>query len=456
MSTLVEFLARNPDFTFNLPEHLVATRYIAAAREDFERFSEAIAGGGDTDLWCARREQLRSIAADVRAYRHIDWSADHYQDAIGCVEKADLRDDIERFRAPGLDASTLWHRETSGTTGPRLRVDYEPGCAVALTSCYSTFRSLSLAGLLTPDLAARPVFGIGIADRKGVEDRVWASPDDAVGFVLQLAYDERTDHDAEPVLEALDRFQPGFLALKPNVLASLLDSSEGDPRWRSADLEIVISSGADLEPRLRRRAQAALGVPVRNTYGMTELGLVAAECDRAIGLHIFEPDFIVEVLTADGSLSRTGSGELVVTSVRNPALVLLRFRTGDLVDVTEEPCSCGRRGRRIMTLSGRRLVNFITSDGGRFAPTNFDDLIDAFGLNEFRVTQLAVDRFLVEIELDEEALHRLDVTGRLGHEVIDRLGGRAAVDVQTTTFDRADKFQRYRTVLGSRFDPPST
>jgi phenylacetate-CoA ligase len=47
-------------------------------------------------------------------------------------------------------------------------------------------------------------------------------------------------------------------------------------------------------------------------------------------------------------------GELVLTTLTKEALPLIRYRTGDLVSITSDPCECGRTTVRLMELRGRR------------------------------------------------------------------------------------------------------
>jgi phenylacetate-CoA ligase len=47
-------------------------------------------------------------------------------------------------------------------------------------------------------------------------------------------------------------------------------------------------------------------------------------------------------------------GELVFTTLTKEALPLIRYRTGDLGAITEEPCRCGRTTARLTRLAGRR------------------------------------------------------------------------------------------------------
>ncbi len=106
-------------------------------------------------------------------------------------------------------------------------------------------------------------------------------------------------------------------------------------------------------PKVRANLEEAWGhAQVRDVYAMEELGVLAAECEAADGLHGFEDHFIYEVIDpANGDVLEPGEkGELVVTTLRTEAMPLLRYRTGDLVIINDEPCPCGRTHLRLHVL----------------------------------------------------------------------------------------------------------
>jgi phenylacetate-CoA ligase len=84
---------------------------------------------------------------------------------------------------------------------------------------------------------------------------------------------------------------------------------------------------------------------------------VATECLAGRdGLHVQEDHFVVEVIDpADGSPVAPGAeGELVFTTLTKEALPLIRYRTGDIGRLVEEPCRCGRTTVRLSGLRGRQ------------------------------------------------------------------------------------------------------
>jgi phenylacetate-CoA ligase len=93
------------------------------------------------------------------------------------------------------------------------------------------------------------------------------------------------------------------------------------------------------------------GAEVRNLYTMEEVGILGAECQEG-QVHCFEDQFLYEVMHP-GSWAPLGPGErgeLVITILNATALPLVRYRTGDLVVIEDDPCGCGRTHSRLQLL----------------------------------------------------------------------------------------------------------
>jgi phenylacetate-CoA ligase len=141
------------------------------------------------------------------------------------------------------------------------------------------------------------------------------------------------------------------------VIAQAIAEAGVDPA--STPLELGLFGGEPWTEALRTQIDRTLGIKAVNFYGLSEMcgPGVATECLAAReGLHVSEDHFIVEVIDpADGSPVEPGAeGELVFTTLTKEALPLIRYRTGDLGAITQQPCRCGRTTARLTKLAGRR------------------------------------------------------------------------------------------------------
>src|SRR5207302_7093709 len=95
-------------------------------------------------------------------------------------------------------------------------------------------------------------------------------------------------------------------------------------------------------PATRDAIERAYGAAAFDHAGMTELGPTGMSCAQRDGVHLIETEFVFEVLPAgSASTGEEGEGELVATNLGRWGSPLFRYRTGDRVRLSREPCSCG-------------------------------------------------------------------------------------------------------------------
>ncbi len=92
-----------------------------------------------------------------------------------------------------------------------------------------------------------------------------------------------------------------------------------------------------------RSAFGGSGVTIVDSYGVSEVGMIATECHAEKGLHVYSNAFLTEILDPETAIPVPAGevGELVVTQVKQEGFPFVRFRTGDLTRVVSDHCSCG-------------------------------------------------------------------------------------------------------------------
>ncbi|MEP1589081.1 MAG: phenylacetate--CoA ligase family protein, partial [Sulfitobacter sp.] len=85
----------------------------------------------------------------------------------------------------------------------------------------------------------------------------------------------------------------------------------------------------------------------------TDLGVTYwAECDARSGMHMVNMDYIItELLDPESGRiipwEKGAEGEMVYTAIGRQASPLVRFQSGDYIEVIDTECSCGRTGPKI-------------------------------------------------------------------------------------------------------------
>ena len=126
-------------------------------------------------------------------------------------------------------------------------------------------------------------------------------------------------------------------------------------------------------------------------HGMTEVGPVSFECwENPGGLHLNEREFICEVHDPETGrpLPAGKQGELVITNLGRTASPVIRYRTGDLVQVSDEPCTCGRTLARLEGGILSRIDDMVCVSGVNVYPSSIESVIrNIKEIVEYRATR---------------------------------------------------------------------
>ena len=108
---------------------------------------------------------------------------------------------------------------------------------------------------------------------------------------------------------------------------------------------------------MRARIEELLCIDACDIYGLTEIAGpgVSFECLAKRGMHINEDHVIAEVINpvTGEQLPYGTEGELVFTTITKTGMPMMRYRTHDLVTLTDERCDCGRTLARMGRVTGR-------------------------------------------------------------------------------------------------------
>ncbi len=191
--------------------------------------------------------------------------------------------------------------------------------------------------------------------------------------------------------DSLVSFGPHALYGFPSYLTRLAPVAAGRVRPR-----FVFTSGELLTERVRETIASGFGAEVFDIYGCTEMKEIAWECPARSGYHVNADSVFVEILTQEED--GVPAGSIVVTSLVNRAMPLIRYLVGDSGSWIPEACSCGR-GLPLMRPSLGRLADyFILPGGGEVSPYNVMDPVEALpGVAQFEIVQDRTDHALVRV-----------------------------------------------------------
>jgi len=165
--------------------------------------------------------------------------------------------------------------------------------------------------------------------------------------------------------------------------------------------------GASVES-VKRRIEQAWGATCYDHAGATEAGAWAFDCQAQSGaIHLNELEFIFEVIDPQTTkpIDEGTRGELVVTTLSRAGMPVLRYRTGDLVELMAEPCPCGRTLARIKGGVVGRADDMMIVRGVNLYPSMIDNLLRALpSIVEYEVEIRRVaglDDLLLKLEVND-------------------------------------------------------
>ncbi len=305
-----------------------------------ERLKETI-GRADKALYYQNVFRERGIdAASVRTLQDVV--------KIPLTTKDDLRDHWPYgFLAVPRDALIRMH-SSSGTTGRAIVVFHTADDIGHWTNIVA--RSMYMTGMRKQDvfqnMMTYGLFTGGLGFHYGAEK---------IGALTIPA----GAGNSKRQIQLMRDFETTVVHVIPSYalhLTTVFGELGVDPR-KDTKLRIAFIGAEPHSEKMRLKIEDFYGFKAFNSYGLSEMNGpgVAFECPVQNGLHIWEDNFLVEIIdpVTLKPLPDGEEGELVLTTLLRDGMPILRYRTKDLTRIIPGSCECGRTHRRIERIKGR-------------------------------------------------------------------------------------------------------
>jgi phenylacetate-CoA ligase len=322
------------------------------------------------------------------------------------LEKHDLVLDQQRYPPFGtnlthpLERYTQLH-QTSGTTGPPLRV-------LDTAEDWAWWRSLFADTLSVTGV--RPGDRVALAFSFGPHVQFWAARaglEEVGAMAIPLG-----GMTSAQRLRTIAEVEATALMCTPTYALRLFEvAMEERLEHAFESLERVVCTGepgASL-PAVRLRIEDGLGARCYDHAGLTEVGPFAYPCTAGGGMHLYDDEFVCEIVDAGLRPVEPGErGELVLTPLRRTGFPVLRYRTGDVVVLAEEPCPAGHEDRWLPGGIVGRTDDMVVIRGMNVYPSAIEEAVRGVdGAGEFRITFYSerggMDEIKLEVELSRGA-----------------------------------------------------
>ncbi|RVU91503.1 phenylacetate--CoA ligase family protein [Flavobacterium columnare] len=209
--------------------------------------------------------------------------------------------------------------------------------------------------------------------------------------------------------DSILKYQPKFLIAVPSFLLKMIEYAEKHGiDYKNSSIKGVICIGESLRNQdfspslLTQKIQEQWPIALYSTYASTEMSTAFTECSQQQGGHHHPELIITEVLDANNQPVASGeAGELVITTLGVEGMPLLRFKTGDVVQLHTSACACGRQTYRVGPVVGRK-EHMIKYKGTTLYPPAMHDLMTCFEpiqahLFEISTNELGTDEIVIKI-----------------------------------------------------------
>lgn len=197
----------------------------------------------------------------------------------------------------------------------------------------------------------------------GAQDRLRNLRDRMLRTKLLPAF-EMSAEKLDGFLAEIRAMRPKMLFGYPSALSHIARHAQAQGvRMDDLGIKVAFVTSERLYDDQRRQISAVFNCPVANGYGGRDAGFIAHECPHG-GMHITAEDIIVEIIDAQGNPLPPGeSGEITVTHLATHDFPFIRYQTGDMAILHDEPCSCGRGLPLIREIQGRSTDFIVAQDG---------------------------------------------------------------------------------------------
>lgn len=315
------------------------------------------------------RKQRDDLAAMLRFARdHTDWYGRTLQGladdspitALPILRKEDVIAHMPELLARGHDPATTPIGHTGGSTGKPLAFYYDEAKHELMRA--GMMRSYLLSGWRP----GQKILNFWGARQDTVSGGVFggAAIDDFIAAEKTLPAHEIDAARLHGWARFIQRYRPTLLQGYASILAALARHVGDEKLPMPASLTGIYSTAEVLDAAQREIIERAFGCKVFNQYGSREIPNIACEC-RHGSMHVFTDMVWLESV----------EGRLLVTSLTNRLMPMLRYENGDSGELIDGACACGLPFPR-MAMGMCRQNDFILAPGNRrLHPSFFNRLL---------------------------------------------------------------------------------
>jgi phenylacetate-CoA ligase len=194
---------------------------------------------------------------------------------------------------------------------------------------------------------------------------------------------------SELMLKFADLTRPSYMATTVSLAEYLIGKARDIIGKEVGDLEmkglfLTGEIGVSI-PEVKKRIEEAYGCPIYDYWAPAGHAIaITCKSDEYTGMHGISPDLctsfedLVDPETKKSVAIEDGAiGEMVITSLKREAAPLIKYATGDIVQISTKPCPyCGFPGKRIKIVG--RSYDMLVVKGVNIYPSAIKKVVESF------------------------------------------------------------------------------
>lgn len=345
------------------------------------------------------------------AKRHTNYYKNRYVDVL--FESRDMRN-IQKLPILSKD-ELVAHREamlSDLADRENIRLGYTGGSTgKPLSFYYDTYKmELMRAGMCRSYMLSGWQLGEKILN-------FWGAKQDIKNSSLKNRYDnfiaaeqtigawEYGEAELNNWARYIKTYQPVLLQGYASILADVAKHVIENKMVMPKNMKGVYSTAEILYDWQRDLMEQAFSCKVYNQYGCREIPNIGVECQQG-NMHVFTDMVYLE------SVTKNNEDKLLITSLTNYLMPMIRYENGDNGKIKQGQCACGS-ALPMMEMGVCRSNDFIkTRSGKKIAPSYFNRLLDGISeINQYQFVQTKLDKIELNInastKLDAERVHSI-------------------------------------------------
>ena len=380
------------------------------------------------------RTMFKTIGCDVEDIKSVSDLAQ-----LPFLTKPIIRDNIDTLKSD--TAGSLARGNTGGSSGEPLVFFFGKG-----RTSHDVAAKWRVTRWWGVDIGDSEIVIWGSPIELGAQDRLRSIRDRFLRTKLLPAF-EMSEQKIDGFLAEIRAIRPRMLFGYPSALSHIARHAKSQGiRMDDLGIRVAFVTSERLYDDQRQQISETFNCPVANGYGGRDAGFIAHECPDG-GMHISAEDIIVEIIDAQGNPLPPGeSGEIVVTHLTTHDFPFIRYRTGDMAILHDQPCSCGRGLPLIREIQGRSTDFIVAQDGTVMHGLALIYILrDLPQIGAFKIVQESLDHthiFVVsQNALEQQLLQEIEQSFKA------RLGQAVNITIEQVEQIPAEKSGKFRYVV---------